>query len=169
MPKHMVKCAFCGKEFDANVESFEKVAKGRRYVHEDCYNQYVKQHEESGQDARDQIHEKAKEILGDSYSYYRVESNINRFLKDGRTYEGILKALVYWYDVLKNNPKRANGGITIVDYIYHDSQKYWAKKIKDKEKFEKKKAGKIARVEQRKCGQRPKLQTPKRSNYFNLD
>ena len=34
--KHVVKCAICGKPFDANVEPFIKV-NNKRYAHTECY------------------------------------------------------------------------------------------------------------------------------------
>ena len=35
MAKHIVKCAICGKQFDANAEPYVKV-NSRRYAHEYC-------------------------------------------------------------------------------------------------------------------------------------
>ena len=35
MAKHIVKCAICNRQFDANAESFVKV-NSRRYAHEAC-------------------------------------------------------------------------------------------------------------------------------------
>ena len=36
MPKAMVKCLFCGQQFDRLSEPNVKI--GRRYAHESCYN-----------------------------------------------------------------------------------------------------------------------------------
>ena len=41
------------------------------------------------------------------------------------TYSGIRKALTYFYEVKKNDIKRANGSIGIVPYIYRESYEYY--------------------------------------------
>lgn len=41
------------------------------------------------------------------------------------SYSGIRKALTYFYEVKKNDIKRANGSIGIVPYIYRESYEYY--------------------------------------------
>ena len=41
------------------------------------------------------------------------------------TYSGMLKALVYFYEVKGNNRNKANGGIGIIPFIYKDAYNYY--------------------------------------------
>lgn len=41
------------------------------------------------------------------------------------TYSGMLKALVYFYEVKKNDVSKANDGIGIIPYIYNDAYNYY--------------------------------------------
>lgn len=41
------------------------------------------------------------------------------------TYSGMLKALVYFYEVKGNNKNKANGGIGIIPFIYKDAYNYY--------------------------------------------
>ena len=41
------------------------------------------------------------------------------------TYSGMLKALVWWFEVKKNSVEAANGGIGILPYIYNDAKTYY--------------------------------------------
>ena len=41
------------------------------------------------------------------------------------TYSGILKSLVYFYEVKGNSKDKANGGIGIVPFIYQDAYNYY--------------------------------------------
>lgn len=41
------------------------------------------------------------------------------------TYSGMLKALVYFYEIKGNNKNKANGGIGIIPFIYKDAYNYY--------------------------------------------
>lgn len=41
------------------------------------------------------------------------------------TYSGMLKALVWWFDIKKNTIENTNGGIGILPYIYNDAKTYY--------------------------------------------
>ena len=41
------------------------------------------------------------------------------------TYSGMLKALIYFYEVKGNNKNKANGGIGIIPFIYKDAYNYY--------------------------------------------
>lgn len=41
------------------------------------------------------------------------------------TYSGMLKALVYFYEVKGNKKNKANGGIGIIPFIYKDAYNYY--------------------------------------------
>ena len=41
------------------------------------------------------------------------------------TYSGMLKTLIYWYEIKGNSKEKANGGIGIVHFIYNDAYNYY--------------------------------------------
>ena len=56
----------------------------------------------------------------------RIRKQINDYIKEyNYTYTGILKALVYFYEVKKNSLEKSQGGIGIVPYIYNDAYNYY--------------------------------------------
>ena len=51
---------------------------------------------------------------------------MNDYIKEYQyTYSGMLKALVYFYEVKGNNKNKANGGIGIIPFIYKDAYNYY--------------------------------------------
>jgi len=127
MAKHWVICSVCNKKFDANEEPYLKTYNGRRYAHKECLKR-----QELNQEIIQRIHEKAKEVLGETYSRGKVEKNIQSMIKDGKTPINIFRTLEYWYDVKGHTAEKANGGIAIVDYVYGDAMNYYQKQKKFK-------------------------------------
>jgi hypothetical protein len=106
-----VKCPYCGQSFQREDTDFVQL--GRRYAHAECVEEV------------NQIHEYMKKVLGGSYSYTKIESQIKNFAtKEGMTLDAIYKTLIYWYDVKKSSTDQANGGIGIVPYVYSEYLKY---------------------------------------------
>lgn len=89
MAKHMVKCLYCGKNFDANAEEFVK-PRANRYAHKECAEK-----EELRQGIIKQIHDKMKHILGVNYNGQKIDKQIKRFVSEGKTENGILRTLEY--------------------------------------------------------------------------
>lgn len=51
---------------------------------------------------------------------------MNDYIKEYKyTYSGMLKALIYFYEVKGNNKNKANGGIGIIPFIYKDAYNYY--------------------------------------------
>lgn len=66
------------------------------------------------------------DLLNETYINARVRKQMNTFIEDyNYTYSGMLKALVYFYEVKGNNKAKANGGIGIIPYIYKDAYNYY--------------------------------------------
>jgi hypothetical protein len=64
--------------------------------------------------------------LGESYINARVRKQMNDYIREYQyTYSGMLKALVYFYEVKGNNKNKANGGIGIIPFIYKDAYNYY--------------------------------------------
>lgn len=51
---------------------------------------------------------------------------MNDYIKEYQyTYSGMLKALVYFYEVKGHDKNKANGGIGIIPFIYKDAYNYY--------------------------------------------
>ena len=127
--RRAVKCLYCGETFYREAESYEKI--GNRYAHSKCAEEHRKN--VSAESYKDLILKKVKEYLGTSFIRQKTDRQIQSFLKDGKTLEGIYQAVVYWFDVKNGDIEAANGGIGIVDYIYDEAIKYYQRLAENEE------------------------------------
>lgn len=124
--------------FDRDKYPYVQV-KSRRYAHPECAKQA-----ENDEDTPLQIHtpsekvktkedldkekfeEYVKNLLNEPYINARVRKQMNDYIKEYQyTYSGMLKALVYFYEIKGNNKNKANGGIGIIPFIYKDAYNYY--------------------------------------------
>ena len=59
-----------------------------------------------------------------------ISAKVTRQISDYKkqynfTYSGMLKALMWWFDIKKNTLEGTNGGIGILPYIYNDAKTYY--------------------------------------------
>lgn len=127
MAQHIVKCYYCNQSFDANIEEYTKPTKNR-YAHKKCAEQA-----ELKKGIILQIHNKMQGLLGDEYNRTKIDRSIKSMVKDGKTEHGILRTLEYWYDIRGNSAEKANGGISIVDWVYGDAMNYYERQKKYQE------------------------------------
>jgi hypothetical protein len=124
---HMVKCTVCGESFDR--DKIQAVKSGaRRYAHYTCLpegelvplpNTVV------DQDLVD-LENYIKNLLGDDYNPARVKKQIKDYKNEyNYSYSGMLKALVWFYEVKGNSIEKANGGIGILPFVYQDAYNYY--------------------------------------------
>lgn len=124
---HMVKCTVCGELFDR--DKIQAVKSGaRRYAHYTCLpegelvplpNAVV------DQDLVD-LENYIKNLLGDDYNPARVKKQIKDYKNEyNYSYSGMLKALVWFYEVKGNSIEKANGGIGILPFVYQDAYNYY--------------------------------------------
>ena len=138
MAKHIVKCAICGMSFDANVEPFVKVS-SRRYAHQKCSENKEEDLSqlEKDKEARDQY---IMKLFNITYIDPRIRKQIKQYIEESHyTYSGILKALVYHYEIKGGDIDKANGALGIVPYVYQKAYNYyyslWEAQQKNKEKI----------------------------------
>lgn len=120
---HYVKCLYCEQKFDR--DKVECVSIGRRYGHLKCHEQCMAQ---KTQEEKDQYN--LEEYIRKLFNTKTLNTKVKRQLEDFKekynySYSGILKTLVYWYDIKKNNLEKANGGIGIVPYVYDQAREYY--------------------------------------------
>ena len=123
---HYVKCPKCGETFDRDIIQAVRI-NGRRYGHAKCYpdnNNFVPLVEKKISEEQ-KIKNYAKSILKEQYVAARVNKQIKDFLAEGSTASGILKTLIYWYEIKHNDISKAMGGIGIVPYVYKQALDYY--------------------------------------------
>ena len=121
----MCKCAICGKEFDRNA--VQAVRHGaRRYSHWTC--------EPNGElvpmEKKDEDLQKLLEYINTLFKGQQNQAKVNQSIKKfhnefGYSYSGIQKALYYFYEIKHNSIDKANGGISIVPFVYKDAYNYY--------------------------------------------
>ena len=124
MAKYCI-CKVCGVKFDR--EKIQAVFAGaRRYAHQTCMpNGELVPMPQVDKDLVALI-EYAKNLLGNDYNAARVKKQIKDFKEEyGYSYSGMLKSLVYFYEVKGNSKEKANGGIGIVPFVYNDAYNYY--------------------------------------------
>lgn len=133
---HRVKCYFCGHTFDRDKEPAVSIEGKRRYAHKECYERTqrnIEQQEQSKRDLEDYI----KNLFNYKTLPEKVEKQINDYLiNKNYTYQGMLNALKYFYEVKHGDKEKAYGKIGIVPYVYEDSRLYYLSILETKEKNE---------------------------------
>lgn len=122
---HIVKCAICQKTFDR--DKIQAVKHGaRRYSHYEC--------EPTGEKVplikKDEDLQKLLEYINILFKGQQNQAKINQSIKKfhsefGYSYSGIQKALYYFYEIKHNSIDKANGGISIVPFVYKDAYNYY--------------------------------------------
>lgn len=121
MAKIIVKCPYCGEQFDRN--SIPNVKIGRRYAHVDCKE---KHDQNLTQEDKDEIelYEYIKVLYGKDYNYILIKKQIENFHKKGYSYNGMRLSLKWFYEVQKHSIKESNG-VGIIPYIFNEAKEYY--------------------------------------------
>lgn len=163
-----VKCKYCGIEFDKDITEYVPVS--NRYAHKKCYekNQEKEKYVEL-------IHQKIKSVCGNTYLKTKVSKQIKTFTENGISEREIYNTLIYWYDVKKNSPEEAKGGIGIVPYVHVDASKYMKTKYRREHMYDNLDKDVLQKeIELRDRPEEitmtaPQIDPPKRKYYFNLE
>ena len=124
MAKHMVKCFYCGQQFDASREPFV-MAKARRYAHKSCAENYQSSLTQEQKD-RQELENYIKILFHTTSISTKIEKQIEKYISENHySYSGIQRSLFYFYEIKKNSLDKANGGIGIVPYIYQEAYNYY--------------------------------------------
>jgi len=125
---HVVICSVCGCKFDR--DKLQAVKSGaRRYAHYDCLptGELVPLPEKPKENPdltklKDYINEK----YGKAANWQLIMRQIKTFTEEKNySLSGILKSLVYFYDIKHNSVEQSNGGIGIVPYTYQAAYDYY--------------------------------------------
>jgi hypothetical protein len=126
---HKVICLKCGREFDRDKEQAVKV-NGRRYGHASCYPEIKELVPMPAKSAENPDLVKLKDYINEKYGKSANWALINKQIKTFTTenkysLSGILKSLVYFYDIKHNSVEQSNGGIGIVPFCYQAAFDYY--------------------------------------------
>lgn len=130
MAKKICKCAICGIEFDRN--SIQAVKHGaRRYAHQSCYPEGEPVPMEESP-ASDPELKKLMEYISQKYNnkanFPLIRKQIKKFHDEYHyTYSGMLKSLIYFYEVKGNRVEDSNGGVGIIEYVYDKAKEHYYK------------------------------------------
>ena len=117
--KPQVICLYCNKKFYREDEEYVQI--GRRYAHKHCA------------DDVHLVHNIMQKKCGEVYSKTKIDSQINKFVKEGYELHDIVYTIIWWFDVRNEDASKANGGIGIFPHVYPDYIQEKIKKNKIKE------------------------------------
>ena len=166
---HPVICSICGKRFDRDVEQAVKTG-ARRYAHYKCKpdGELVPLAEKPEQNPDlAKLKEYISKKYGDKARWPLINKQIKDYLAKGYSLSGLLKSLIWFYDIKGNSIEKSNGGIGICEFAYQDAYNYYYSlflaQSQNANKDIKEYTNKIKEV----TIPLPQIKIPKR--FFNLD
>lgn len=123
---HIVKCAVCGNKFDRDKVQAVKVG-ARRYAHYSCCKEgELVPLAVPVDDDLTQLLSYIEILLGEDYNHARVNKQIKDYKSQyNYTYSGMLKTLIWFYEIKGNSKEKANGGVGIIPFVYKDACNYY--------------------------------------------
>ena len=123
---HQVICTVCGQKFDRDIVQAVKSG-ARRYAHQACMPNgelvplAIKEDPELAK-----LKEYISKLFGQDANWALINKQIKKFKEENNySYSGMLKSLVYFFEVKGNPKEKANNGIGIIPYIYQDAYNYY--------------------------------------------
>lgn len=124
---HYVICSVCKQRFDRDKVQAVKTG-ARRYAHYRCKQdgELVPLPKQEIDEDLIELENYIKKLLKEDFINAKVRKQIKDFQQQyGYSYSGMLKSLIYFYEV-KNNPiDKSNGSIGIVPFVYKDAYNYY--------------------------------------------
>ena len=122
---HLVKCAICNQIFDR--DKIQAVKHGaRRYSHFDCEPDGEKVPLPKKDEDLEKLLEYINKLFKGNQNQARVNQSIKKFHDEyNYSYSGMLKSLVYFYEVKGNSIDKANNSISIIPFVYKDAYNYY--------------------------------------------
>lgn len=127
MAKAIVKCLYCGEQFDRNSKDIEFIKIKTRYAHKSCADAKVQALSKEELDKKE-LMDYIKQLYGTTANWARIQQQLKQMMSDTErhyTYSGIRKTLVYWYEIKKQDVSKSMGAIGIVPHIYQQALDYY--------------------------------------------
>lgn len=165
---HYVNCVYCKQRFDRDKEPTTQVS-ARRYAHKECAENHEKNKTQEERDL-EALEKYIMKLFDEPYINVKTRKQLKEYKeKYNYTYSGMLKTLVYWYEIKNGNVEQANGGIGIIPYVYEKACDYYYSLYliklsnEDKNIEDYKPKEKIVEIFA------PQIRSAKRIKLFNLD
>lgn len=133
---HIVTCVYCKTKFDRDKYPFIKVSE-RRYAHKECSEKATKEAKEEEKNKQDLIAYISKLYKG-AVNWPLVNKQIKTYKENyNYSYSGMLKSLIYVYEIKKGDISKAKG-VGVIPIYYKDAFNYyyaiWEANQKNKDK-----------------------------------
>ena len=113
----------------------------------------------------DDLYQYVSKEQGKNFNFVQFKKVTDSWKKEyGYTYSGMLKSLLYFYEIKGNQWEKGHGGLGIVPYVFEDAKAYWVAQERQRHGFMKELENQIKEREV----VRVKRSTKKREKY-NLD
>lgn len=135
----LVHCRMCGKPIDRLSDSEQPwfMPAKNQFFHIKCYNEFEESKKiirfttaDPDDDWRRRLTDYLSKDLKQSINYVKLGSQWKNFIAQGMKPKGIFFAVRYFYEYLKGDKNKAQGGIGIVPSIYAESCEYWTQRDK---------------------------------------
>lgn len=121
---HYVSCVYCLQRFDRDTEETVQIS-ARRYAHANCAQQRETKQSQEEKDY-EALENYIMKIFNKEYLTARIKKQIKDYRKEyNYTFSGMLKTLIWWFEIKGNSIEKANEGIGIIPFIYDDACKYY--------------------------------------------
>ena len=121
---HKVTCVYCKEKFDRDKEPFVQVS-AQRYAHAECAQKHYTEVSKEEQDYKE-LEDYIKKLFNEDYVSARIKKQIKEMRAEyGYTFSGMLKTLIWWYEIKKNSIDKANDGIGIIPFVYKNACDYY--------------------------------------------
>jgi len=125
---HYVICPKCNQRFDRDKEQAVRVS-ARRYGHASCYpdnKDFVPMATANVDPDLIKLKDYIKNKFGENANWALINKQIKQFQEVNHySLSGILKSLVYFYEVKSHSIEESHGGIGIVPFIYQQAYNYY--------------------------------------------
>lgn len=131
----VTKCTYCKKE--SIIDETKLIWYKNHYYHNECFLQFSNLLKIDGENL---INDKASlidyvsKIFDEDYLNQKFSMNLVSLLKKNFTYKGILASLRYYREIKKKRLTEEYG-ISVVNFIYSEAQKYYQNLQKMREKL----------------------------------
>lgn len=120
-PNNFVTCKYCKKQISKKDDEYVQITNST-YAHVTCSELEAKREKTDAEKLDDYI----MKLFNYDYVPPRAKKQINQFVQEyNYTYSGILRTLIYFYEIKGGDKEAAHDGIGIVPFCYQDAYNYY--------------------------------------------
>lgn len=121
---HPVICVYCNEKFDRDKEPAVLIS-SRRYAHKKCADKYGPKKTQEEEDL-EKLEKYIMKLFNEPYINAKIRKQIKEYRREyNYSYSGMLKTLVYWYEVKGNSIENSNYGVGIIPHVYATAHQYY--------------------------------------------